>query len=89
MSFWKKAIKVGSAVGGAILDEVQKQAEDRQRKMGIAEEKAMRVQDDRELVSKFQNSSGIEKVAYASELEKRGYLAKNSEGKFERTTKTL
>ncbi|UOK62232.1 hypothetical protein MT997_28600 [Paenibacillus sp. OVF10] len=44
--------------------------------MGIAEEKASRVQDDRELVSKFQNSSGIEKVAYASELEKEDILLK-------------
>ncbi|MBY3618601.1 hypothetical protein HGO21_03480 [Acinetobacter sp. CUI P1] len=37
----------------------------------------------------IENSSGIEKYGYAAELEKRGYLERNAEGKFQKTNKTL
>lgn len=85
MGFWNTVSKVG----GAILDSVQRQAEQRQREMDRAEEKASRIEDDRELVKKFQNSSGFDKYGYAKELEYRGYLEKGSDGKYKRTNKTL
>lgn len=85
MGFWDTVAKVG----GAIIETAQKQAEQRQRDMDRAENNAARVHGDRELVKRFQNSSGIEKYGYAAELEKRGYLERNSEGKFQRTSKTL
>ena len=45
---------------------------------------------DREVVDEFQFAiTSIEKNAYAEVLEKRGYLEKNSQGKYQRTSKKL
>ncbi|MEF2969105.1 hypothetical protein V3851_25305 [Paenibacillus sp. M1] len=85
MGFWDKLAKAG----GTVIEAVQKQAEQQQREKENAEYMASRVDDDRELVKRFQSSSGVKKYGYAAELEKRGYLERNSEGKFQRTNKTL
>ncbi|MDY2735253.1 hypothetical protein, partial [Intestinibacter sp.] len=45
---------------------------------------------DREVADKFEDAfTSIEKNGYAKVLEKRGYLEKNSEGKYKRTSKRL
>jgi len=85
MGFWDKVSKVGLHM----VETAQRQAEQRHREVEKYEYKASRINDDRELVDKFKNSSGIEKYGYAKELEKRGYLERNSEGKFQRTNKNL
>ena len=44
---------------------------------------------DMELVRHFKQSSGLNKMGYARELEDRGYLEKDENGKYVRTSKTL
>lgn len=45
---------------------------------------------DREVANKFQSArTSIEKSCYAKILEKRGYLEKNSDGKYKKTSKRL
>ena len=44
---------------------------------------------DEELVRKFKSASGMRKVGFAMVLEERGYLEKDNEGRYRRTSKTL
>ncbi|MGD6898368.1 hypothetical protein [Bacillus infantis] len=52
-----------------------------------AQQKASGVSNDRDLVDKYKQSSGADKVGYTLELEKRGYIERNDDGKFQRTKK--
>lgn len=84
MSFWNK-------VGKAALGAVQYVAEEAQKREDAINRTQARVakKSDREVVEKFQRSSGLDKHAYARELENRGYLEKGSDGKYKRTDKNL
>ena len=53
-------------------------------------DKKSRYMSDRDVAHEFQYAlTSIEKNGYAKVLEKRGYLEKNSEGKYQRTSKRL
>lgn len=66
-----------------------KEVERKERIVNNTERRASNIDSDRELVRRFQNSSGLEKMGYARELENRGYLEKDENGKYIRTSKTL
>ncbi|AND10772.1 hypothetical protein P4159_02730 [Bacillus thuringiensis] len=84
MSFWK-------AVGKAALGAAESMAKEAQKREDRVNNTQARVanKSDREVVEKFKHSSGLEKMAYARELEDRGYLEKNGDGKYQRTNKHL
>lgn len=84
MSFWKSVGKV--ALG--TVESLAKEAQKRENQMNNTQLRVAN-RSDREVVDRFQRSSGIEKSAYARELEDRGYLKKNEEGKYQRTDKYL
>ncbi|QGM31944.1 hypothetical protein GI482_16990 [Bacillus sp. N3536] len=84
MSFWNK-------VGKAAIGAVQHVAAEAQKREDTINRTQSRVanKSDREVVDKLKRSSGLERQAYARELEDRGYLEKNEEGKYQRTDKYL
>ncbi|HFJ9404240.1 TPA: hypothetical protein ACGW3F_003347 [Bacillus paranthracis] len=84
MSFWKA---VGKAALGA-AESMAKEAQKREERVNNTQARVAN-KSDREVVEKFKRSSGLEKMAYARELEDRGYLEKNGEGKYQRTNKHL
>ncbi|PHB37068.1 hypothetical protein [Bacillus wiedmannii] len=84
MSFWKAVGKAALGAAESMAQEAQKREERVNRTQSRVTNKS-----DREVVEKFQRSSGLEKMAYARELENRGYLEKNGEGKYQRTDKHL
>ncbi|NRG44827.1 hypothetical protein HRF87_08630 [Bacillus sp. CRN 9] len=85
MNFFKGIAKVGKA----ILDEGQRLQEQRERQMNNAQRRASGVSNDRDLVKRFQNSSGVEKAAYGQELANRGYIDQGDDGNYKRTNKQL
>ncbi|WP_312085528.1 hypothetical protein [Exiguobacterium sp.] len=89
MGFWSTVASGAVKVGKAMLEEAEKSKEIRDKQLASAERRASGVNHDRDLVNCFQNSSGIDKRAYALELEKRGYLERDHEGKLKRTSKKL
>ncbi|MFF2015732.1 hypothetical protein [Paenibacillus sp. NPDC058177] len=92
MAFWEKAEKVMNFVNDGLQrmqESNQRQMEQRQEAIDRSQQKASRIENDRELVEKFKSSSGVERVGYGKELESRGYLERNSEGKMQRTNKKL
>ncbi|OTY75374.1 hypothetical protein BK749_14120 [Bacillus thuringiensis serovar vazensis] len=72
MSFWKAVGKSALGAAESMAQEAQKREERVNRTQSRVANKS-----DREVVEKFQRSSGLEKMAYARELENRGYLEKN------------
>lgn len=84
MSFWKALGKAALGAAESMAKEAQKREDQMNRTQSIVANKS-----DREVVEKFQRSSGLEKHAYARELEDRGYIEKNEEGKYQRTDKYL
>lgn len=65
-----------------------KEVERKERTMNNVQRSASDL-SDRELVRYFEQSSGLNKMGYARELEDRGYLEKDENGKYVRTSKTL
>lgn len=65
-----------------------KEVEKKERTMNNVQRRASDL-SDRELVRHFEQSSGLNKMGYARELEDRGYLEKDENGKYVRTSKTL
>ena len=84
MSFWKAVGKVALGVADSLVKEGQKREDTINRTQSRVANKS-----DRDVVEKFQHSSGLDKHAYARELEDRGYLEKNAEGKYQRTDRNL
>ncbi|MDX5979681.1 hypothetical protein SIL77_00140 [Exiguobacterium profundum] len=92
MSFWKNVGKVATSVGKVatnvamhLLEEAQKKEERINKIQSRVSEKS-----DEEVVRKHKNATfSEEKQAYVRELEERGYLSRDSEGKYQRTNKTL
>ncbi|MTO10417.1 hypothetical protein GMB50_10510 [Turicibacter sanguinis] len=96
MSFLKKYTQTLEKVSSAMeekMEKKQRQLESemykRERQIRNAELKASSLQSDKDLVNQFKSSQGYDKVAYAKELESRGYLKRDEDGKFKRTNKTL
>lgn len=85
MGFFDGLMKVGKA----ILDEGQRMQEQRERQVDNAQRRASSVNNDRDLVRRFQNASGVEKASYGRELANRGYLELGEDGKYRRTNKQL
>lgn len=85
MGFWNEVSKVGNA----FMEHAHRSHQQREKQFESSQRRASRVGNDHELVKRFQNSSGTDKRAYASELENRGYLERGEDGKFKRTDKTL
>lgn len=84
MGFFRGLGEAAKFIGEGFLDEVKKKQEERE----IAYYDGQRMTDE-ELVRKFKSASGMRKVGFAMVLEERGYLEKDSEGKYRRTSKTL
>lgn len=84
MGFWDIAKSVGKAVAESTMEDIQR----KQNQMNNAYDRADRKTDE-QLVSSFKNASGFEKIGYAKALEDRGYLYKDEDGKYKRTSKTL
>lgn len=85
MSFWKNVGKVVTDVATHVMEEAQKK-EERTNKI----QSRVSGRSDDEVVRKYKNASSFEeKRAYARELEARGYLSRDSEGKYQRTNKSL
>lgn len=84
MGFWDTVGKAAAGAAKYVVEEAQKNEDKMNRTQARVANKS-----DREVVGKFQQSSGLDKRAYARELEDRGYLEKNSEGKYQRTDKRL
>lgn len=79
---------VVKSIGKYAVDTAIENAEHNQEKLERAYGIGSRL-SDAELVSRFKSASGFEKAGYAKVLEERGYLEKDSEGKYQRTGKTL
>jgi len=75
-----------AAAGAAkyVVEEAQKNVDKMNRTQARVANKS-----DKEVVGEFRHSSGLDKCAYARELEDRGYLEKSSEGKYQLTDKRL
>ena len=84
MGFFRGLGEAAKFIGEGFLDEVKKKQEERDR--AYAEGQRM---TDEELVRRFKSASGMRKVGFAMVLEERGYLEKDSEGRYRRTSKTL
>lgn len=84
MGFFRGLGEAAKYIGEGLLDEVKKKQEERD----IAYYDGQRM-TDKELVRRFKSASGMRKVGFAMVLEERGYLEKDSEGKYRRTSKTL
>lgn len=82
MGFFDTLGKVAKEVGKGVLEETKKMLEEQNKAYANG-----RRMSDRELVRKFKSASGPKKIGYARVLEDRGYLTRNSEGKFVRTSK--
>ena len=84
MGFFDALGGFAKEVGNSMMEEAKR----RQEEIDKAYAHGQRL-SDRDLVRKFKNSSGLKKIGYAKVLEDRGYLERNDEGKFVRTSKRL
>ena len=84
MGFFRGLGEAAKYVGKGLLEDVKQKQEERDR--AYAEVQCM---TDEELVRKFKSASGMRKVGFAMVLEERGYLEKDNEGRYRRTSKTL
>ena len=85
MGFWDIAKSVGKAVAQSAIEDIQSKQNEVNRAYDRADRKS-----DEQLVNSFKNaSSNYEKLGYAKALEDRGYLYKDGDGKYKRTSKTL
>ena len=84
MGFFRGLGEAAKYVVKGLLEDVKQKQEERDR--AYAEGQRM---TDEELVRRFKSASGMRKVGFAMVLEERGYLEKDSEGRYRRTSKTL
>ena len=84
MGFFRGLGEAAKYVGKGLLEDVKQKQEERDR--AYAEGQCM---TDEELVRKFKSASGMRKVGFAMVLEERGYLEKDNDGRYRRTSKTL
>lgn len=84
MNFWKSVGKVAIGAVQYVAEEAQKREDNINRTQARVANKS-----DREVVDKLKRSSGLERQAYAIELENRGYLEKKEEGNYKCTDKYL
>lgn len=79
---------VAKNIGKFVINDAIERAQNNQEEFERAYDVGTRATDE-QLVKYFKTASSFQKAGYARVLEERGYLEKNSEGKYQRTGKTL